>query len=176
MKLLKDNKGNATVLAVAVSLAVIMLMCVVFEYLQMLIITEGIKQAVQSSVISAVGENYDDAYSQLREGYSGGYKYHDDEFSESIDTWDIYGRLDHLLGLTTEENKHIKYRDDGTVEYIISNLQVEFENTDFAQDDNRKNLNATIYTDIEIPVRFGGRELIPIKYTMKVKSAYTPKF
>ena len=70
-----NNKGNATVLSVAICLAIILVMCVIFEYMQMLIITTGIRNAVESATVSTVVANYDEAYSQLREGYSGGFVY-----------------------------------------------------------------------------------------------------
>ena len=60
--------------------------------------------------------------------------------------------------------------------YSISNMRIEFENTEFAQGDAEKNLNGTVYIDVEIPVRFGGREYVPIQFTMKVKAEYMPKF
>ena len=170
-----NNKGNATIIAVSVCMSLILIMCVIFEYMQMLIISGGIKNAVQSAVVSTVVANYDDSYSQLREGYSGGFTYIDTDFTETIDTWNVYARLDELLALDEVGDEHIKYA--GTLkEYSISNLHIETENTDFAQGNAVKNLSATVYVDVEIPVRFSGRELIPIRFTMKVKASYVPKF
>ena len=141
----------------------------------MLIINSGIRNAVQSAVVSSVVANYDETYSQLREGYSGGYAYMDNDFVETVDTGNVYARLDELLALTEEGGVHTKH--NGTAkEYSISNMRIEFENTDFAQGDAVKNLNGTVYIDVEIPVRFGGRELTPIRYTMRVKASYLPKF
>lgn len=171
-----NNKGNATVLAVAICLGIIIIISVVFEYMQMLIITTGIRNAVESATISTVVANYDETYSQLREGYSGGYVYQDTAFTESIDTGNIYTRLDSLLALTENGAEHIKYRGDGSVEYSISNMRLELENTAFAQGNTNKNLNATVYIDVKIPVRFGGREIASLAPTMRVKASYTPKF
>ena len=170
-----NNKGNATILAAVICMSLLLIMCVIFEYMQMLIISNGIRNAVQSAVVSAVVANYDETYSQLREGYSGGYTYVDDNFAETVDTGNVYARLDELLALTEEGGAHAKY--NGTAkEYSISNMRIEFENTDFAQGDAVKNLNGTVYIDVEIPVRFGGRELAPIRYTMRVMASYIPKF
>lgn len=172
---MRNNKGNATIIAVSVCMSLILVMCVIFEYMQMLIICNGIKSAVQSAVISTVVANYDDSYSQLREGYSGGYTYVDTDFTETIDTWNVYTRLDELLGLQEDGDNHIKYI--GTEkEYSITNMRIETENTDFAQGNALKNLNATVYLDVEIPVRLSGRVLLPLKVTMKVKASYVPKF
>lgn len=106
--MIKSNKGNATILAAVICMALILVMCVMFEYMQMLIICSGIRNAVQSAVVSSVVANYDETYSQLREGYSGGYTYVDSSFTETIDTGNIYVRLDELLALTEEGDKHTK--------------------------------------------------------------------
>lgn len=173
--MMKNNKGNATILAVVICMSLLLVMCVIFEYMQMLIISSGIRNAVQSAVVSSVVANYDETYSQLREGYSGGYAYMDNDFVETVDTGNVYARLDELLALIEEGRVHTKH--NGTAkEYSISNMRIEFENTDFAQGDAVKNLNGTVYIDVEIPVRFGGRELTPIRYTMRVKASYLPKF
>lgn len=171
-----DNKGNATILSVAICLAIILVMSVIFEYMQMLIITTGVRNAVESATISAVVANYDETYSQLREGYSGGYVYRDTAFEESVDTGNVYTRLDSLLALTENGDEHIKYRNDGSVEYSISNMRIEMENTDYAQGNSRKNLNATVYIDVKIPVFFGGRQVVTLAPTMRVKASYMPKF
>lgn len=169
------NAGNATILAVVVCLAIMMIMCAILEYMQMLIISNGIKTAVESAVISSVVGNYDETYSQLREGYSGGYVYSDTGFVESVDVGNVYARLDELLALREEGDDHIKYTGD-KVEYSVSNMRIEIENADFAQGNSDKNLTAAVYIDVNIPVRYGGRELLPIKYTLKVNASYMPKF
>lgn len=171
-----DNKGNATILSVVVCLSIILVMCVIFEYMQMLIITTGIRNAVESATVSTVIANYDETYSQLREGYSGGYVYQDTNFVESVDVGNVYTRLDSLLALSDSGDEHTKYRSDGSVEYSISNMRIEMENTDYAQGNSRKNLNATVYIDVKIPVIFGGRKVATLSPTMRVKASYTPKF
>ena len=168
-------KGNSTITAVVICLVILMIMCAAFEYLHMLIISNGIKSALQSAVISSVTANYDEAYSQLREGYSGGFVYSETGFSESMDTENIYARLDTLLGLQTDGGKHVKFVGEDK-EYSISNLRVQMQNTSFAQGNALQNLNMTALLDVEIPVRYGGRELVPIRYTIKLKGSYTPKF
>ena len=175
MRRKNKNAGNATILAVVGCLAIMMIMCAILEYMQMLIISSGIKNAVESAVISSVVANYDETYSQLREGYSGGYVYSDTGFAESVDVGNVYARLDELLALREEGNNHIKYA-GGKAEYSISNMRIEIENAGFAQGHSNKNLTAAVYLDVVIPVRYGGRELLPIKYKLKVNASYMPKF
>ena len=154
-----NNKGNATVLSVAICLAIILVMCVIFEYMQMLIITTGIRNAVESATVSTVVANYDETYSQLREGYSGGYIYQYTAFIETIDTGNVYTRLDSLLALSESGDEHIKYRGDGSIEYSISNMRIEMENTSYAQGNSNRNLNAqmcvqSVYQRIPLYFRF----------------------
>ena len=80
----------------------------------MLIITTGIRNAVESAAVSTVVANYDETYSQLREGYSGGYIYQDTAFVESLDTGNIYARLDTLLALTDDGDNKSESSVNGT--------------------------------------------------------------
>ena len=171
-----NNKGNATVLSVAICLGIILVMCVIFEYMQMLIITTGIRNAVESATVSTVVANYDETYSQLREGYSGGYVYQDSAFAERIDTGNVYARLSSLLALTQSGGEYIKYKSDNSVEYSVSNMRIEMENTSYAQGNSNRNLNATVYLDVKIPVKYGGRVVATLTPTLKVKASYIPKF
>lgn len=72
-KILRHTSGNSAPLTLAIILAVIILSCAVFEYLRLMVIASGVRDAVQSAVIDVATENWDDAYNGLREGYSGGY-------------------------------------------------------------------------------------------------------
>ena len=102
--------------------------------------------------------------------------YKDSGFEETIDTGNVYAEFDGLLGLSVEGNKHIKYKSDNIKEFAVSDMQIVMENTELAQSDTNKNLNAIITLKVEVPVRYGGRELLPLELNMKVKAAYTPKF
>ena len=172
---LRNNRGSAAILSVVICLCILLIMMAMFTYIQLLTICAGIREAVESAVISAVVGNYDDTYSQLREGYSGGFVYTDAGFTETMDVGNIAGRLDSLLGLRDESGVHSKYI-GAQKEYSLSNIRVEFENTEFAQGDAEKNLNGTVYMDVQVPIRFSGRELPPLSFTMMVKAAYTPNF
>lgn len=171
-----NNKGSATIWAVTICLSIILVMCAVSEYMRITIITAGIRDAIQSAIISVVTANYDDAYSQLREGYSGGYLYNISGFTESIDMGDVYNRVDQLLGLVEEGEQHVKYTVSKQKEYVLSDVQLTFENTELAPGNTNKNLNAVVRVYVEIPVQYGGREILPLKLSMQVRASYTPKF
>lgn len=175
-KKLRSNKGSAAVFSVVVCLIIIFAASAIFEYMQMLIIAVGVRNAIESACVSAVTANYDEAYSQLREGYSGGYLYQDTDFIESLDVGDVYGSLDKTLGLTIDGDKHIKYKSGGVKEYTLSDMRLVMENTSIAQGDASRNLNMTVNIKVEVPVRYGGRELLPAVMDMRVKASYMPKF
>ena len=70
-EILRDRKGNGFPLAIAITLALVIIFCGISEYIRLLIIAQGVRDAVQTAVISTVNDNYDDVYHGVREGYSG---------------------------------------------------------------------------------------------------------
>lgn len=73
-QILKDRRGVAFPLIIAIVLVLVMLMCCISEYFRLLIVAQGVRDAVQEAVISTVNDNYDDVYHGVREGYSGAYQ------------------------------------------------------------------------------------------------------
>ena len=126
-QILKNQQGSSFPLIVAVVLVAVMLLCAISEYLRLLIVAQGVRDAVQEAVISTVNDNYDDVYHGVREGYSGAYQPSSGDFTESLDYSDIYGRLDSLLGLTEQDGYHAQYNEDGSMEFRVWDLQVEIE-------------------------------------------------
>ena len=110
--ILKSRKGSAFPLTIAVTLALLLLFCVASEGIRLMIIAQGVRDAVQSAVISTVNDSYDNVYHGVREGYSGAYQTSADDFEESLDYGDIYGQLDKLLKLRQESGYHVKYAGD----------------------------------------------------------------
>lgn len=84
-EILRDRKGNGFPLAIAITLALVIIFCGISEYIRLLIIAQGVRDAVQTAVISTVNDNYDDVYHGVREGYSGGYQPMAGDFEESLD-------------------------------------------------------------------------------------------
>ena len=68
---IRDRRGISFPLIIAVTLSLVILLCGVSEYLRLLIVAQGVRDAVQEAVISTVNDNYDDVYHGVREGYSG---------------------------------------------------------------------------------------------------------
>lgn len=173
---LRNNRASAIPYAVAITLSLLIILCGAFEYIRLVIISTGIRDALQSAVISSVVANYDDAYSALREGYSGGYVLSDSDWQEQLDYGDIYGRLANTLGLIHENGLYIKRLHDGHMEFSLSGLMVKIINPPFAPGSLQQNLTVESMIIAEIPINFLNKTLPPIRLNLKVLGGYSPKF
>lgn len=57
-----NKRGSSFPLTVALALALVIVLCGISEYLRLMIIAQGVRDAVQSAIISTVNDNYDDVY------------------------------------------------------------------------------------------------------------------
>lgn len=176
-KALVNNKGSGFPLAVAVTLCLVMIFAGISEYLRLMIIAQGVRDALQNAVISTVSENYDDVYHGVREGYSGGYQPIDTDFEESVDYGNVYDKIDTNLGLSQSGEYHLKIAGEGKTEFKIWDLDVEIQNAPFA-DGDKSGQRFTIDSSImlEVPVSFGGKLLPCMQIKVKNSAGYTPEF
>lgn len=176
-RVFRSKKGASYPLALCIALGIIIISCGAYEYIRLVFIAQGVRDGVQSAIISVATENYDDVYAALREGYSGGYVGDGDGWDERLDLGDIYGRLDSVLGLRREGARHVKYS-GAEKEYHVADLSVNVINAPFAPSDTdtaQKFLaEAAIY--LEVPLSFGWSALPPMRITLKCRAGYTPKF
>ena len=98
---LKDQRGTAFPLVIAVTLACLLILCGIMEFFRLSLIASGVKEALQDAVVVVVNDNYANVYHGVREGYSGGYYTEGYGFEESVDTGDIYYHLDDCLLYTS---------------------------------------------------------------------------
>ena len=175
--ILKDNKGTAFPLIIAVTLALVIIFCGISEYIRLAIIAQGVRDAVQSAVISVVNDSYDDVYHGVREGYAGAFVPSANNFQESLDYGDVYGRLDGLLGLQSSGGYHVKYAGDA-LEFKLSGLSVDLDNMPLApgSPDNAHGFLADATIQLEVPVRCGGNMLPPMRINLRVQAKYMPLF
>jgi len=176
-RFLRCKKGNSYPLAIAMALAIIIIATAGFEYMRLMIIAQGVRDGVQSSIISVSTGNYSDVYASLREGYSGGYVNHGSGFSEQVNMGDVYARLSELLGLKREGSHYVKYT-GGVVEYRVSNLNITIINAPFAPSnrDTAQRFQAEATIRLEVPLSFGWSRLPPMRITLNCKAGWTPKF
>jgi hypothetical protein len=146
--------------------------------MRLMIIAQGVRDGVQSAIISVSTGNYSDVYASLREGYSGGYYNDGSGWNERVNTGDIYARLIELLGLRREGGYYVKYVDGDVVEYRISNLTVNVTNAPLAPSnrDEAQKFYAEATIQLEVPLSFGWSALPPMRITLKCKAGWTPKF
>ena len=86
-----NQKGSGVPLSVAVVCVVLLLFCLISEYIRLQIIVSGVRDAVEDAVISVVNDNYAGVYHGVREGYSGGYlPYGDGAWEETLNEGDVY--------------------------------------------------------------------------------------
>lgn len=171
-KLLKSQDGNAALFAVVMVLALALLFSVISEYLRLQIIASGVRDALQSSVISLATENYADVFSGLREGYSGGYALsQSDRWEEQFTRGDVMANLSQTLGLVGGE----KYS-GAVLEYRLSDLDIQVLNTPFAPASNEVKFESEAKITLEVPLSFGWEHLPPLRMRLKVRAGYTPKF
>lgn len=175
--ILKSKRGTSFPLVVAVTLAMVIVLCGAAEAIRLMIVAQGVRDAVQSAVISTINDNYDNVYHGVREGYSGAYQPSADDFEERLDYGDMYGRLDQLLGLRQENGYHVKYAGDD-MEFRLSGLSVDLENMPLAPAnlDNSNGLLADSVIRLEVPVSFGGKSLPPMVINLRVQAKYMPIF
>ncbi|WP_042196329.1 hypothetical protein [Paenibacillus camerounensis] len=176
MKFWKERSGNGFPLTVAAVLAVLMISCVIYEYLRLSIIASHVRDAVQSAVISVATENYSNVYSGLRQSYSGGFVRSGNQWKESWTTGDVYRRISQDLGLTQERNRYVR-KSNQIIEYSISDLQVNVINTPFAPlFPDFQSFTAEAQIHLTVPLSFGWGHLPPMQANLEMKAAYRPKF
>ena len=175
--ILKGKKGSSFPLIVAVTLSLVMIFAGVSEYFRLMIIAQGVRDAIQDAVISTVNDNYDEVYHGVREGYSGGYQPITNGFKKSVDYGAIYDRLDRILGLSKKNGYHVKTTSKGKIEFKIWNLKVDIRNAPLALGDkSNSRFEADSSIMLEVPVSFGGRIIPSMKIKIKTSAGYTPKF
>lgn len=176
-RILKDKKASSFPFIIAITLSLVIVFCGISEYFRLVIVAQGVRDAVQTAVISTVNDNYDDVYHGVREGYSGAYQPIAEDFEESLDYGDIYDRLDSILGLSYSGGYHEKRTSDSKLEFRVWGLNVDIRNAPFASGDQssaRFEADSTIM--LEVPVSFGGKLLPPMCIKVKTSAGYTPRF
>lgn len=173
--ILKSKKGSSFPLIIAITLSLMMILVGISEYLRLVIISAGVRDAVQSAIISTVNDNYADVYHSVREGYAAGYQPSGESFAASVNTGDVYAHLDRTLGLSQSGGEHIKYAGSG-MEFKVYDLSVDIENAPLAPSSVSQQFKANAYITLEVPVRFGNNLLPAMRIRLKVKAAYTEIF
>ena len=171
---LKDQRGTAFPLVIAVTLACLLILCGIMEFFRLSLIASGVKEALQDAVVVVVNDNYANVYHGVREGYSGGYYTEGYGFEESVD---IYYHLYETLGTRRVAGSRGKYT-GGVLEYKITGLDVTIRNAPLAPSDpaNAQRFEANAVVWLEVSVRFAGKTFPPMKMKLKVQAGYIEVF
>lgn len=175
MKIVKNKNGNSTPLIIAMILVLLLFSCAISEFLRLNIIANGVRNAMQTAVISVSIGNYDKVYNGLREGYSGGYTLSNEQWQETLDYGNVYKQLDSLLGLVTNSGYHVKAQ-SGSYEYRLSDLNIDIKNTPLTPGNANQNFESDVRIQLEVPLSFGWELMPPLKMEVRTRSGYTPKF
>lgn len=175
--IIRNKNGTSFPLIVAVTLVLTMIFCGISEYMRLMIVAQGVRDAVQFAVIATINDNYDDVYHGVREGYAAGYRpVSAAAWEPSVDYGDIYARLDQTLGLRAVGGQRVKYAGEA-VEYRLSGLTVEIKNAPLAPSNPAAaNFLADATLRLEVPVSFAGKILPPMRIDLKVQARYMPLF
>lgn len=173
----QNRSGSGFPLTVAIVLGVLIVSCAVYEYLRLTIITAGVRDAVQSAIISVATENYSNVYPGLRQSYSGGFSRSLNKWAEQISTGDIYSQLAETLGLVEESEQYVK-RTANQFEYSLSRLTVTILNAPFAPNDPNsiRQFTAQAKVHIKVPLSFGWGHLPPMEADLPIQAVYRPRF
>lgn len=180
-RILKNQRGVSFPLTIAVTLALMIILCGVSEYFRLSLIAAGVKEATEDAIISVVNDNYANVYHGVREGYSGGYLPNGTgSWEEAVREGDVYACLDETLGTRSRGGRHEKYAGENgnTLEFAVTGLRVAVRNAPLAPTDleHAQRYEADAVIHLEVPVRFGGRVLPSMKIRLKVQAGYTPVF
>lgn len=179
-KILRDSCGASFPMAIAIVLILIIFLCGISEYYRLQIIASGVREAVEDALISTVNDNYAGVYHGVREGYSGGYMPNDaEDWKEALDEGDIYAYLDHVLGTQSKDGRHVKYAGENQqLEFAIDRLDVTIRNAPLAPSDprNAQRFEANATVRLEVPVRFGGKSILPMVILLKAQAGYIEVF
>lgn len=171
----KCKKGTTFPLIIAVTLSLMMIFVGISEYLRLVIIAGGVRDAVQSAIITTVNDNYADVYHSVREGYAAGYQPSGESFMGSVNYGNIYAYLDNTLGTNPSGYEHIKYA-GSVVEFKVYDLSVSIDNALLAPSSATEKFTANGWITVEVPVKYGAKLLPPMKMRIKVVAAYTEIF
>lgn len=173
----QNRSGSGFPLTIAIVLAVLIISCAVYEYLRLTIIAAGVRDAVQSSIITVATENYSNVYPGLRQSYSGGFSRSSSGWAEQVATGNIYSQLCETLGVISENNQYVK-RAGNQLEYSLSGLTITILNAPFAPSDSDSNrqFTAQAVIHLKVPLSFGWSHLPPMEADLPIQAVYRPRF
>lgn len=177
-----EKEGSGVIEAVVLFLFAMLLLSVIFEYIRVQILANGIRDNFERAVLTVASENYDEVYAGFREIlYMGGIYEGGPEGGGDIDEepeWvsindhgNVEEELQELLKLELKEDTdtYANIKDN----YYIENIEVEILNYSH-EASGRYEIRGTI--QLRLPMYFSGIKVMDISFPINIKTAYTPKY
>lgn len=179
---LKDKSGSGYIWACVVLLVILIVFFGISEDARNHMTTRGVRQGLESVATTITTNNYDEIYRSEREGYFSAYTIDDktDKWEEKIEKESLDDYLEETLGVQKKGSTYVKETASGKTEFILSDVEVNINNPNFAPNEGEKNketFTVEITSNLEIHPMFklgDGDEIIKVR--VGAKSGYIPKF
>ena len=171
-RLLRDKSGNMIILVPVIFLALFVSIIAMTEFQRLNTVAENTRDAVQTAMTQVCADNSKQIFTGAREGYAGGYKLVNANWTSNVTSSDILMKIDKKLGTTNGVKTS-----GGQVVYEISNLSVNVKNAPLAPvgTDGVQQLTGEATYTLTVPHSFGWSALPPMVSHLDVKSAYSPQ-
>lgn len=175
MKLWKDKHGSIHIQSIALLLVLMLIALVGVESMRLMLITKGVRDALETAAAAAATDNWNELYSGLREGHTGGYTA---EGAPLYEQKELFSYLERRLGVKKQSGVYRKANGSGKVEYELSAFSSRPVLTPRAPSDRfAAYFSVATQATLTIPMDFGNIfGLPPFRVTLRVLARYTPKF
>lgn len=150
-KLLKDDAGSAMPLFIILIFFVLSLVAVFYQNDTMITTGRSVQAAMQKVVLNTITQNSEETYPSKREGYTGAYE-KQAEWKPAVENINPVEQLQFMLHLTPAGDALVKYDNNGTELYRLTDIQLLVENTDFL--DTSKGIKSTMKLNLIIPINY----------------------
>jgi hypothetical protein len=178
MRLNNKRKGASNILTAVIFLIVMIVASGIWEYMRLVTVTKEIRDGVEAATITAIAENQYNAYSSVREGYSGMYVY-----KESRNLWEKSAVVNEVLELTSEslglEQTGMTLRkrtNKGNIYYSLTVKVRDIHVETFGGDSSNVRTNANIIVATQIPYSFGWSFLGSADIELGIKASSVSRF
>lgn len=162
--------------ALIIFLSLLLLLTGIWEVTRVAIVYIGVRDAVESAIITTATSNAYNTYNGVREGNSGAYTPDGSGgWSKTVTTADVVYKLRTLLNLKYQGGGYVHMKKDGkSFEYKISDINVEAEITPLGNNVQQSTYHTTCI--VEVPFDFGFGYLPNMRIRMRYQSTYVPRF
>ena len=177
------NKGKSYFLSVIIFLCIILIFSLSYEYLRMITITKGIREAVKNSARSASANNFYNIYSDIRDI---DWDYKSNKIDNFIPVNLIKEKMENYLmkdlDLKQNANAFNRVLKSGKLEYSLKNLNIEIKqiskNNTINENDETQKTRYLILTTVDISIFFGGafEKVSPLQKTLETETGISTSY